>query len=78
VITDWQAEAKRIREWIEKHPEEVKRDQERYYQDIKEFEAWKKLMSENPDGVAMHLQELDNKIEYLKFLLQKSNETKEA
>jgi site-specific recombinase XerC len=78
VITDWQAEAKRIREWIEKHPEEVERDQERYYQDIEEVEAWKKLMLEDPEGVATYFQDVDNKLNFIKYLFQKRNETKET
>ena len=78
VITDWQAEAERIREWIKKHPEEVKRDQEQYYQTIDEIEAWKKLMSEDPEAVATYMQDVDNKLKFIKHLFQKRNETKET
>ena len=78
VIDDWEAEAKRIREWIEKHPEEAKQDQERYYQTIDEVEAWKKLMSENPEAVATYIQDVDNKLKFIKHLFQKRNETKET
>jgi site-specific recombinase XerC len=77
-ITDWQAEAKRIKEWIEKHPDEVKRDQERYQQDIEEIEDWKKLMTEDPEGVATYLHDVDNKLNFIKYLLKKHNETKET
>ena len=78
VIDDWEAEAKRIREWIEKHPEEAKQDQERYYQTIDEVEAWKKLMSENPEAVATYIQDVDNKLNFIKHLFQKCNETEET
>ena len=78
VIDDWEAEAKRIREWIEKHPEEAKQDQERYYQTIDEVEAWKKLMSENPEAVATYIQDVDNKLKFIKHQFQKRNETKET
>lgn len=78
VITDWQAEDKRIRKWIEEHPEEVKRDQERYCQDIEEVEAWKKLMLEDPEGVATYLKDVDNKLNFIKYLFQKRSETKET
>ncbi len=77
-ITDWKAEVKRIEEWIEKHPEEAKRDQERHEQIIEEIDAWKKLMIEDPEAVATYIQEIDNKLKFIKYLFQQRKETKET
>ncbi|MCW4018469.1 MAG: site-specific integrase [Candidatus Bathyarchaeota archaeon] len=73
VLNDWGAEADRIGEWVREHPEEVKRDQELCDQKLREIDAWKKLMRENPEGVATYLNELDNKMKYIISMLKKNN-----
>ena len=76
-VTDPIAEAKIIGEWIEKHPEEAKQEEEWYNQQIKEVDAWEKVIRENPEKVANYLHDLENKIKFIGSMFQKSNDSKD-
>jgi phosphate uptake regulator len=65
---------------MEKHPEEAKeqleQDQENEKQYWKDFEAYKRLMKETPDGVINYLIHIHDELENIKYVLRK-NETKQ-
>jgi hypothetical protein len=77
--TGWMAEARRIEEWIEKNPEEARLQQERQEdwerEREEEFKAYQRIMKENPDGLIAYLQDLKEKIEVIKIILQKQLKT---
>jgi hypothetical protein len=70
IIKDPVAEAEKIQEWIEKHPEEAKLEEEMYQQEMEELEHIEKLMKEMPEKFAMYIKELHDKVQTLEYIFQ--------